>query len=239
MGQRTDKTGRENLARGKALKHKQDSRRARIAPGTTSAQNNLRQRSESPVRVTCRAPRHSTNQGCQAHPGDQLEKLLKKGLDGTRPKLGITSWHPQRPQEIGIGDQDQVSRHWHQARPGPWQGSLSFAKSGSQPGSRTRSKLKSRGERTLLSSSSQAAPVAAPEQSPEVAETLPRSKTTVHRSEHWGQSKYIWTSEADTSPDAHSQGRWGRQGTQHAEAAPSQNPLPPVPSVSSPGLHPL
>lgn len=105
-----------------------------------------------------------------------------------------------------------MSRHWHQARPGPWQGSLSFAKSGSQPGSRTRSKLKSRGERTLLSSSSQAAPVAAPEQSPEVAETLPGNKTTVHRSEHWGQSKYIWTSDADTSPDAHGQGRWGDRG---------------------------
>lgn len=81
-----------------------------------------------------------------------------------------------------------MSRPWHQARPGPWQGSLSFAKSGSRPGSRTRSKLKSRGERTLLSSSSQAAPVAAPEQSPEVAKTLPRNKTTVHRSEQWGHS---------------------------------------------------
>lgn len=43
VGQRTDKRGRENLARGKTLKHKQDSRRARIAPGTTSAQDNLRE----------------------------------------------------------------------------------------------------------------------------------------------------------------------------------------------------
>lgn len=33
----------ENLARGKTMKHKQDSRRARTAPGTTSAQNNLRE----------------------------------------------------------------------------------------------------------------------------------------------------------------------------------------------------
>lgn len=33
----------ENLACEKTMKHKQDSRRARTAPGTTSAQNNLRE----------------------------------------------------------------------------------------------------------------------------------------------------------------------------------------------------